>query len=159
MPRLIPFLILAGVIAEIASIIWVGKAVGVIPTLLLLFLDGAIGIRLLKSAGTSVMEGFRSPVQASSPMRGMGGATVSRVVAGLLFLIPGFFSDILALLTLLPPVQHWVRSQFHVKTFSTQTSGADQPFRREHFDTIIEGEAVEIVAEVEGPASAGSSTR
>lgn len=156
MTRLIPLLILAGLVAEIASIIWVGKALGLIPTLLLLFASGFVGIRLLKMAGTSVMEAFRSPVQPSSPMRGVGGMAVTRVLAGLLFLIPGFFSDVLALLVLLPPVQRWVRSRFRVETFTTSTDGRAGPFRDQPFDTVIEGEAVEIVAEVEAPPSSNA---
>lgn len=153
MTRPLPFLILAGLIMEIASIIWVGRALGVVPTLLLLFAGGAIGIRLLKSAGTSVMAAFRSPVQPSTTMRGVGSLAVTRVLAGLLFLIPGFFSDILALLALLPPVQHWVRSRFRVETFATNDAGSAEPFRERRFETVIEGEAVEIVAEVEPPHS------
>lgn len=155
MTRPIPFLILAGVVTEIASIIWVGRALGVIPTLLLLFAAGAIGIRLMKSAGTSVMEAVRSPIQAPSPIQGAGGAAVSRVLAGLLFLIPGFFSDILALLVLLPPVQRWVRSRFRVETFSSGTAETSDPFKERRYGKVIEGEAIEIVAEVDPPPPAG----
>ena len=77
--------------------------------------------------------------------------------AGLLFLIPGFFSDILAILALLPPVQGWVRSRFRVATFSTGGTANSQPFGARRFDTVIDGEAVEIAAEVEGPPSSGKS--
>ena len=158
MTRRIPLLILAGAIAEIASIIWVGRALGIIPTLVLLFAGGAIGIRLLKSAGSSVMKTLRQPVEASSPLWSAGGLAASRVVAGLLFLIPGFFSDILALLVLLPPVQRWVGSHFQVKTFAAGTAKSNDWSRREEFGAVIEGEAVEIVAEVEGPPIPGKRT-
>lgn len=156
MTRLMPLLILAGLVAEIASIIWVGKALGVIPALLLLFAGGFVGIRLLKMAGTSVMDAFRSPVQPSSAMLGAGSMAITHVLAGLLFLIPGFFSDILALLVLLPPVTRWVRSRLHVETFTNSQDGCRDPFQGRHFDTVIEGEAVEIVAAVEAPPSSNA---
>ncbi len=156
MTRIIPFLILAGMVAEIASIIWVGKALGVIPTVLLLLAAGLIGIKLIKSAGTSVMEAIRSPVQQSSSLGGVGSLAVSQVLAGLLFLIPGFFSDILAILALLPPVQGWIRSRFKVATFSSGGTATNQHFGERRYDTVIEGEAVEIAAEVEAPPSSGT---
>lgn len=155
MIRPIPFLIFAGIIAEIASIIWVGKALGVIPTLFLLFAGGAMGVRLLKSAGTSVMDAFRSPVQPSASIQGIGGVAFARVLAGLLLLIPGFFSDILGLLVLLPAVQRWIYARFRIKTFTTGAAESPGPFRERHFDMVIEGEAVEIVAEVQAPPAAG----
>jgi UPF0716 protein FxsA len=144
-------------VADIASIIWVGRVLGVIPTVLLLFAAGLIGLKLVKSAGTSVMTAIRQPVQPSSSLGGVGGLAFSQVLAGLLFLIPGFFSDILAILALLPPVQGWVRSRFRVATFSTGGTPNSQPFGERRFDTVIDGEAVEIAAEVEGPPSSGKS--
>jgi UPF0716 protein FxsA len=159
MTRIIPLLILAGMVAEIASIIWVGKALGVIPALLLLFAGGIIGVKLLKLAGTSVMKAFRSPVQSASAIGGVGSIAVARIFAGLLFLIPGFFSDILALLILLPPVQSWIRARFRVETFSTGGARPAEPFAGNQYGTVIEGEAVEIVAEVEPPPSSNKGAR
>lgn len=156
--RTIPFLLLGGMVAEIASIIWVGRAFGVIPTVLLLLAGGVIGIKLLKSAGTSIMEAFRSPVQPPSPARGVEGLAVTRVLAGLLFLIPGFFSDVFALLVLLPPVQGWVGRRFRVKTFSNTGERSAEPFGGSRPGAIIEGEAIEIRAEIEPPPPADKQT-
>lgn len=158
MTRLIPLLILAGLVAEIASIIWVGRMLGVLPAVLLLFAGGLIGVKLLKSAGTSVVEAFRSPIQSSSAMGGVGSVAVTRMFAGLLFLIPGFFSDILALFVLLPAVQRWVQARFHVQTFSTDGARPSEPFGGSPFGTVIEGEAVEIVGEIEPAPSASKQT-
>lgn len=155
MTRAIPLLMLGGMVAEIASIIWVGRALGVLPTLLLLFAGGVIGIRLMKSAGTTVATALRSPVQTSAILRGAGSLAVTRVGAGLLFLIPGFFSDICALFVLLPPVRRWLQSCFQLQTASTGTKGHGEPFRPRPFGTVIEGEAIEITAEVEARPPSG----
>ena len=73
MTRLLPFLILAGLAAELASIILVGNLLGVVPTLLLLLAGGVLGIGLIRSAGTSIAAALRSPVQASSLQQSAGG--------------------------------------------------------------------------------------
>lgn len=141
MTRLLPLLILAGLAAELASIIMVGNLLGVVPTLLLLLAGGALGISLIRSAGTNIVAALRSPVQASSLQRAAAGKAMARVIAGLFFLIPGFFSDLLGLLVLFPPVRQWLRSKLPVETYST---AGPAPGRRE---TIIDIEAIEIVAE------------
>jgi UPF0716 protein FxsA len=157
MTRLLPLLFLFGLVAEIASIIWMGRAVGVAGTLLLLFLGGIVGMSLIKSAGTGIAAALRSPVQASSLQQGAAGVAVARVAAGLLFIIPGFFSDALGLLLLLPPVRQWLRSKVAVQGFSASSMGPEPRPRR--YDTVIDAEAIEIVAEVEPPARPGSDGR
>jgi UPF0716 protein FxsA len=145
MTRLLPLLILGGLAAELASIILVGNLLGVLPTLLLLFAGGVLGISLIRSAGSGIAEAVRSPVQASSVQRGAAGKAVARVVSGLLFLIPGFFSDIIGLLLLLPPVRQWLRARIPVERFST----GSPPGRRS--ETIIDVEAIEIEGELQPP--------
>lgn len=146
MTRLLPLLFLAAIAAEIASIIWVGGRLGVVPTILLLLLDGILGIRLMKSAGMSVAEGLRSPVQSSAPLRRLGGEAAARAGSGLLFLLPGFFSDVLGLLLFLPAVRHWIGSKFRVDTYRAESTS-----KSARFDTVIEAEAVEITADIEPP--------
>ena len=145
MTRLLPFLILAGLAAELASIIVVGNLLGVVPTLLLLLAGGVLGIGLIKSAGTSIVAALRSPVQASSLQQGAAGKAMARAVSGLFFLIPGFFSDLIGLLLLIPPFRRWLRSKLPVQTISAGVA----PNRRG--GTIIEAEAIEIVGEIHPP--------
>lgn len=145
MTRSFPLLFLAGLAAEIASIIWVGDRLGVLATLLLLLAGGIIGISLIRSAGTGLFAALRSPVQNVALQRGAAGQAVARVGSGVLFLIPGFFTDLLGLLLLLPPVQQWLRSRIPM-----QTQTWENPPPRQ-YGTVIEAEAVEITAEVMPP--------
>ncbi|MFN4140630.1 FxsA family protein [Aestuariivirga sp.] len=145
MTRYLPFLILAGIAAEIASIIWVGDGLGVAVTLLLLLAGGVAGIGLIKSAGTSLADTLRSPVQGASLQEGLAGETVARVLSGLLLLIPGFFSDVLAVLLLLPPVRRWFRARLAMKP----PAAGSAPARR--FETMIEGEVVDVTIDPETP--------
>ena len=145
MTRLLPLLILAGVVAELASIIVVGNLLGLIPTLLLLLAGGILGIGLIRSAGTSIVAALRSPVQASSLQQSAAGKAMARAFSGLFFLIPGFFSDLVGLLLLIPPFRRWLRSKLPVKTVSAGMA------QNRHGETIIEAEAVEIVGELHSP--------
>jgi UPF0716 protein FxsA len=144
MTRFLPLLFLAAAAAEIASLIWVGSLIGVFPTLLLMLLGGTIGVRLIKTAGMSLAEAIRSPVQKATPLKGIGGQAAARAVSGLLFLLPGFFSDALGLLLFLPLVRRWLGSQFRVDTYSTV-----RPTDDGRFGPVIDAEAVEIAGEVE----------
>jgi len=144
MTRFLPLLFLAAAAAEIASIIWVGSLIGVFPTLLLMLLGGTIGVKLIKTAGMSLAEAIRSPVQKATPLKGIGGQAAARAVSGLLFLLPGFFSDALGLLLFLPLVRRWLGSQFRVDTYSTV-----RPTDDGRFGHVIDAEAVEIAGEVE----------
>jgi UPF0716 protein FxsA len=145
MTRLLPLLMLAGLGAELASIIMVGNALGLVPTLLLILAGGVLGVSLIRSAGTSLAVALRSPVQASSLQKGIAGKAMARAVAGLLFLVPGFFSDLAGLLLLMPPVRQWLGSRLPVKGVSTSKTA----YR--HGETIIDAEAIEVRGELQQP--------
>ena len=145
MTRLLPLLMLAGLAAELASIIMVGNALGVIPTLLLILAGGILGVGLIRSAGTSLAGALRSPVQASSLQKGIAGKAMARAVAGLLFLVPGFFSDLAGFLLLMPPVRQWLRSRLPVESVSASRTA----YR--YGETIIDAEAIEVTGELQQP--------
>jgi UPF0716 protein FxsA len=92
-------------IAEIYVIIKVGEAIGAVPTILILIADSIIGSMLWRSQGRRVWARFRQTVER-------GGIPHREVIDGVLvifggaFLItPGFISDIVGILLLLPPTR------------------------------------------------------
>jgi UPF0716 protein FxsA len=139
--RYLPALLLAGFVLEIASIIWVGGAIGVFPTLLLLFAGGMVGAAVFRSAGSNATTVLRASVQDPGRQRNLAAATLARVFSGVLFILPGFFSDLAAVLLLLPPVQAWLGAKFRT-TESFESAGYASSERRSGL--IIEGEATEI---------------
>lgn len=146
MLRYLPAFLLIGFVLEISSIIWVGARLGVIATLLLLLAGGIAGVSLFRSAGMTVAAALRSPMQHPSQHRGLAGVTVPRIASGLLFLVPGFFSDAVAVLLLLPPVQRWLGSR--MKLAAASPVGGQPQYRGSH-GPVIEAEAIEIQGEVE----------
>jgi UPF0716 protein FxsA len=102
---LVPFILLAIPILEIATFIVVGSEIGVLATLGLVFLSAAIGLILLRIQGFGLLERIRREVDAGRvPGRELVHG-VMLVVAAILLIIPGFITDILGLLLFIPPLR------------------------------------------------------
>ncbi|EKT60267.1 FxsA family protein [Providencia burhodogranariea] len=100
-------LILICLLIYIESIIFVRVAteIGVLATLILVVLTSCLGISLVKNQGMkNVMLIQQKMAAGESPAAEMI-KSVALVLAGLLLIIPGFFTDFIGLLLLLPPVQ------------------------------------------------------
>lgn len=101
-----PLLLLAFIlvpIAELAVIIEVGSFLGVWPTIVILVADSLAGAVLVKREGRRAWESFRT---ALSEARWPGdevtqGALI--LIGGALLLTPGFLTDAVGLLAVLPP--------------------------------------------------------
>ncbi|WP_326945316.1 FxsA family protein [Amycolatopsis sp. NBC_00348] len=91
------------VFAEIAAIWAVGSAVGVLGTLGLLLAGAFIGSWLARREGAKAMRAFIETSRAgrSAEKELTDGMLVG--LGGVLILIPGFVSDVLGLLLMLPP--------------------------------------------------------
>jgi UPF0716 protein FxsA len=96
-------------IAEIYVIIQVGEAIGALPTIGLLLLDAVLGTWLLRSQGRIVWRRFRGALTAGRAPAGeaVDGGLV--VLGGSLLLAPGFLTDIVGALMLLPPTRVLLR--------------------------------------------------
>lgn len=97
-------------IVELAVIIQVGQAIGALNTIGLLILVGFLGAWLAKREGLGVYRRFRRQVEAGVvPGREIADGFMI-LLAGALLLTPGFVTDVLALLLLLPPVRSLIRA-------------------------------------------------
>src|ERR671928_981844 len=92
-------------IAELWVIIQVGQAIGVLWTIVLLLADSIVGSMLMRSEGRAAWRRFREAVASGRlPAREvLDGVLV--IFGGALLVTPGFISDILGLLLLLPPTR------------------------------------------------------
>ena len=96
-------------ILELAVIIQVGQSLGVLPTIGLLLLVSALGAWLVKREGIGVWRRFNTQVRSGAvPTREIADG-VMILFAGALLLTPGFLSDVLGLLLLMPPVRAALR--------------------------------------------------
>jgi UPF0716 protein FxsA len=92
-------------IAELYLILQVGDAIGVVPTLLLLAADSLLGSMLLRSQGRSVWRRFNETMRAGRvPHRELLDG-VAVIFGGAFLITPGFLTDVVGLLLLIPPTR------------------------------------------------------
>jgi len=99
------FLALVAVpIIEIALFIQVGGLIGMVPTLVIVVITALVGTILLRGQGVATLTNLQSAVaRGSNPLNEIAhGAFI--LVAGVLLLTPGFFTDALGISFLIPPV-------------------------------------------------------
>lgn len=96
---------------DIASFVVVGPRLGVAGTLLLVVLSVMIGIVILRRSGVRAVEQLRSTLVDGRQAVPETIDAALLALAGILFILPGFASDILALLLLLPPVRDLITRQ------------------------------------------------
>jgi UPF0716 protein FxsA len=106
---LLILLFLALPIAELFVIIQVGHVIGVLDTLALLVLISVAGAWLVKREGLSVLRRARAQLDAGLVPGSelVDGSLI--LLAGALMLTPGFITDAVGVLLLLPPVRAGLR--------------------------------------------------
>jgi UPF0716 protein FxsA len=96
-------------IAELYLILQVGDAIGAVPTILLLMADSLLGSLLLRSQGRSVWRQFNAAIAGGRmPHRELFDG-VAVVFGGAFLITPGFLTDIIGLLLLIPPTRALLR--------------------------------------------------
>ncbi|NBN88850.1 MAG: FxsA family protein [Actinobacteria bacterium] len=97
-------------LAEIYALIKVGGWLGVFPTIALLLLVSALGAVLVKREGLRVLKRMQEQVMAGNMPSNEILDGVCLLLAGLLLVVPGFVTDVVGLLLLLPPFRLLLRS-------------------------------------------------
>lgn len=132
MSRLYLLLFLVMPVAELAVLISVGKALGVLPTLALLLLMAMAGVALLQYQGFMTLRKLQERLAMGElpDQELLEGALL--LVGGLFLLIPGFISDTLAFVCLLPFSRHWlcrtILNRQFLKPYVKRPSSADADF-------------------------------
>lgn len=126
---MLPLLLLALPLLEIAGFVVVGSEIGVLPTIGLVLLSAVVGSMLLRVQGFGVMSRARAEMEAGrDPSKELAhGAMV--VLAGILLVIPGFITDIFGILLFLPPVRElaWRFLSKRVHVYSSGFSRRSSP--------------------------------
>jgi UPF0716 protein FxsA len=108
-PLLLLLLFVVVPVVEIWVIVQVGQAIGIVPTLLLLLADAVVGTWLFRREGRKAWAALREAIAAGRvPAKEVAdGALV--VVGGAFLLSPGFVTDAVGLLCVLPPTRAFLR--------------------------------------------------
>jgi UPF0716 protein FxsA len=107
MPLLL--ILLAAAIVELTVLVMVGHAIGVLATIGLLILASLLGTVLLRHEGARALGALIEAVRTRNPPHRelLDGMLIA--AAGVLIILPGFVSDAVGLLLLLPPTRALVR--------------------------------------------------
>ncbi|MEK4426594.1 FxsA family protein [Solibacillus sp. FSL K6-1523] len=89
------------VFAEIATFIIVGKAIGVLYTLLLIIVTSVVGVLIAKKRGTKSFQAIQNSVAQGQPPGVPMIETFMIFIGGILLALPGFLTDIIGLLFVL----------------------------------------------------------
>lgn len=108
MIRYLAFGLVALPIIEITIFIKVGQTIGLLPTLALIVGAALLGGLLLRAQGLSVLTQLRSNFSAGRMPARTIADTMMIGLAALFLVLPGFLSDIVALLLLIPGVRSWI---------------------------------------------------
>jgi UPF0716 protein FxsA len=114
-------------LAELYVILKVGDAIGVLPTIALLAADSVLGSMLLRAQGRAVWGRFNEALTTGRmPHREvMDGVLV--IFGGAFLITPGFLTDIVGLILLLPPTRAVVR-RLVVRRLGRRVAVAGQPY-------------------------------
>lgn len=105
MARYFLFGLLLWPLVEIAVLIKVGGLIGVLPTLLLIVGTAIVGGLVIRHLGLQLFTQMRATMgRGQLPAKSVADAMLI-LFAGFLLLLPGFVTDVLGLLLLLPPVR------------------------------------------------------
>jgi UPF0716 protein FxsA len=159
MPLILAFLVLP--IIEIALFILVGGWIGLWATLALVILAAVAGTALMRGAGADATNRIRASMAQDADPSGELVRMAMRFVAGMLLVVPGFLTDAVALVLLVPQVQ---RAAFSALRRRAQMSGAVMGVTidgtatrpRAPADRVIDGEFHELPPR-SGPPQSGPS--
>jgi UPF0716 protein FxsA len=137
-------LIIVVPLLEIYLLIKIGGMIGVLPTILLIVLTAVIGAALLRQQGLATLNRFqaslgRGELPAIEMLEG-----IALLVGGAFLLTPGFFTDAVGFLCLLPvsrrPIVRGILSRLTIVLHTRDERRASQTQGK---GRVIEGEIIE----------------
>jgi len=135
------FGLIAWPILEIYVFIQVGESLGWINAILLFLGAGVLGLWLMRTEGLSLLMRARTQMQRGIAPVDQAFDALCLVMGGVLLLLPGFLTDIAALILFLPPTRLALKRMLARHAIVHGTQYGDP---RRHGDMVIEGEFEEV---------------
>lgn len=95
-------------VLEIWLLIQVGGEIGALPTIAWLILAAFLGINLIRYQGVATLINIKQQLGMGRPPAQAVAKGMMLGVAGVLLIVPGFASDFIALMLLVPWVRRWL---------------------------------------------------
>lgn len=135
MPLLLFGLFIAVPLIEVVLFVQVGDAVGTLWTVLACLATAAAGAFLVRRQGLATMASARQAMDMGRVPAVEAFDGVCLILAGALLLVPGFFTDAVGFLLLLPPLRHALRGWL-----AARLATAEVDVRRGPGGTVVDGE-------------------
>lgn len=146
---LLPALIIAFILISVAEV-WlltaVGARIGVLPTLLILIGEALVGAWLMRREGSKAWTALIDAYSTGRMPSGQLADAALILVGGLMLILPGFFTDIIGLICLLPWTRAFARRFIGlILARHAARQGLDLGVIRAKFEpgTIVTGETVD----------------
>lgn len=134
-------------IIEISIFIQIGSFLGTFNTVLLIFLTAALGIYFVRQQGLSAFQKITYELQNQQiPMQGMFDGLVI-LIAGILLITPGFLTDVLGFLCLMPMTRYYLLNI--IKNILSKRYRNMHNKQKKDVQKTIDGEYIEINEEDE----------
>jgi UPF0716 protein FxsA len=159
--RVLLSIVLFGLI-ELILLIKAGEIFGTWVPVVAVLGSAAIGLMLIRHQGVRTVRRVREAFGRGIVPAGEAGAGVAGIIAGLLFILPGFLSDVVGLLLLVPGVRRLAFGAIGASAGLSATGAVAarvRPMRRHNSAPVIEGEATEVKAEGRAPRDERSPWR
>jgi len=156
-PRLVATGFILLILVEILVFVWVADHIGLGLTLLALLGSATLGLWLIRRTGLDMIGRLRLALaQGQEPGHSLVDG-VCFVIAGMLLIVPGFFTDLLAIVFMLPWSRNWLIRRF-AGAFGDPAVFRDSkaPAGRGRGRIITDVEFHEVVMEEEATAAAAS---
>ena len=92
-------------IVEITLLIDIGSNIGAGATILLIITTAVVGVGLVRYQGFSILRDAQSQISKGQPPAKALAHGILVLLAGLMLIIPGFFTDGVGFLLLIPPIR------------------------------------------------------
>lgn len=158
-PWLVPVLVAAFIaipIFEVWLLVEVGQTIGVIPTIIVLIAGAMLGGWLMRREGTKAWRALNDAFVSGRMPTGELADAALVLVGGVLLMLPGYFTDVVGLLFLLPITRPLARRLIgFVVARQVAKRGVDLGVMRARMErgTVIEGETVPDEAERPDPGT------
>ena len=153
------FILVAVPIIEIALFIQVGGWIGLWPTIAIVIATALLGTLLLRQQGFAALNDLQSRLEEGRDPLGALAHGAMILIAGIVLLTPGFFTDIIGFLLLIPPVRSLVirfaGDRIKLKGAAWTVHGADEETRRAA-DATIDGDYKDVTPPEEGTTPGNS---
>jgi len=128
---------------EIAVFIKIGSSIGALNTVAVTIFTAVVGIFLVKQQGINILQTARSDIHSRrAPINSVVNGVLVLLAGGLLVL-PGFFTDLIGFILLIPPFRASIKNSIS-KRFFTSFKKSSDTCNDNHRQDTIDGDYQEI---------------